>query len=331
MGWIDAAVARGPDLPEATAAMIDRWQAERTRFVPGFGHRFHKPEDPRAPRLLALVDEAAAEGTVSGRFAAIGRAIQTTLNTRKGKPVPMNIDGATAVIYAELGFAGPLARGLFCLSRSVGALAHAWEQMQQGGPQQGPHPARLSLDLYRAEPDRGVTLSRLSPVQVADRIKDWVVERDLKTGARLPNEAEMIAQFGVSKGTVREAMRILEAQGLIVTRTGPGGGSFVGEVTADRAKALLANYFYFKELSVATSTSCASCWNRNSPPPWPDGCRAASSAELRGDGHAMSAPRRLPRGGARPARRLAAFHERLAEFGDNPLLAFIVSPSWRGC
>jgi citrate synthase len=52
--------------------MIDRWQAERTRFVPGFGHRFHKPEDPRAPRLLALVDEAAAEGTVSGRFAAIG-------------------------------------------------------------------------------------------------------------------------------------------------------------------------------------------------------------------------------------------------------------------
>ena len=38
----------------------DRWQAERTRFVPGFGHRFHKPEDPRAPRLLALVDEAAA-------------------------------------------------------------------------------------------------------------------------------------------------------------------------------------------------------------------------------------------------------------------------------
>jgi hypothetical protein len=52
----------------------------------------------------------------------------------------MNIDGATAVIYAELGFAGPLARGLFCLSRSVGALAHAWEQMQQGGRNKGPTP-----------------------------------------------------------------------------------------------------------------------------------------------------------------------------------------------
>jgi citrate synthase len=54
--------------------------------------------------------------------------------------VPLNIDGATAVIYAELGFPPPLARGLFCLSRSVGILAHAWEQMQQGGRNKGPTP-----------------------------------------------------------------------------------------------------------------------------------------------------------------------------------------------
>mgnify|MGYP005992856785 FL=1 len=120
--------------------MIDCWQAERTKFVPGFGHRFHKPEDPRAPRLLGLVDDAAQARVVSGRFAEIGRAIQTTLNTRKGKPVPMNIDGATAIIYAELGFAGPLARGLFCLSRSVGVISHAWEQLNQGGRNKGPTP-----------------------------------------------------------------------------------------------------------------------------------------------------------------------------------------------
>lgn len=138
--WIDEAVQSGQDLPTAASAMIDKWQSERTNFVPGFGHRFHKPEDPRAPRLLALVDVAAAAGTVSGRFASIGRALQNTLNTRKGKPVPMNIDGATAVIYAELGFAGPLARGLFCLSRSVGVIAHAWEQMNQGGRNKGPTP-----------------------------------------------------------------------------------------------------------------------------------------------------------------------------------------------
>ncbi|MDU8943040.1 citryl-CoA lyase [Ovoidimarina sediminis] len=126
--------------PGAAAGEIDRWQSERDRFVPGFGHRFHKPRDPRAPRLLSLVDAAAEEGTVTGRFAAIARTVEAELERRKGRPVPMNIDGATAVIFAELGFAPPLARGLFCLSRSVGILAHAWEQMGQGGRNKGPTP-----------------------------------------------------------------------------------------------------------------------------------------------------------------------------------------------
>ena len=60
----------------------------------------------------------------------------------QGRPrrIPMNIDGATAVIYGELGFPAPLARGLFCLSRAVGLLAHAWEQTQQGGRIKGPLP-----------------------------------------------------------------------------------------------------------------------------------------------------------------------------------------------
>lgn len=138
--WIDQAIQAGQSTEEASADMIDRWQSDRGAFIPGFGHRFHKPEDPRAPRLLELVDAAASAGTVSGRFALIGRAIQEKLTSRKGKPVPMNIDGATAVIYAELGFAAPLARGLFCLSRSVGIVAHAWEQMNQGGRNKGPTP-----------------------------------------------------------------------------------------------------------------------------------------------------------------------------------------------
>lgn len=139
-GWADRSIQDGATVTEAVEAALTRWRTQRGRFIPGFGHRFHKPEDPRAPRLLALVDEAAAAGTVPGRFAGIGRAIQSNLNAAKGKPVPMNIDGATAVIYAELGFAGPLARGLFCLSRSVGIIAHAWEQQQQGGRNKGPTP-----------------------------------------------------------------------------------------------------------------------------------------------------------------------------------------------
>jgi citrate synthase len=86
------------------------------------------------------VDEATATDDVTGRYAKIGRAVEAHLAAERGKPVPMNIDGATAVIYAELGCPPPLARGLFCLSRSVGILAHGWEQMQQGGRNKGPTP-----------------------------------------------------------------------------------------------------------------------------------------------------------------------------------------------
>jgi citrate synthase len=63
----------------------------------------------------------------------------------------MNIDGATGVIYAELGFAPPLARGLFALSRSVGILAHAWEETQQGRRNKGPMPPAI-LPTYLGQP-----------------------------------------------------------------------------------------------------------------------------------------------------------------------------------
>ena len=119
---------------------LDAWRRDNGKFVPGFGHRFHKPVDPRAPRLLGLVDAAAQAGAVSGVYAGIGRAIETRLADERGKPVPMNIDGATAVIFAELGCPAPLARGFFGLSRSVGILAHAWEQTEQGGRNKGPTP-----------------------------------------------------------------------------------------------------------------------------------------------------------------------------------------------
>jgi citrate synthase len=136
---IAEACAAGQTPAEASRACIDRMLDSGSRFIPGYGHRFH-PVDPRAPRLLELVDRAAAAGTVDGGFAAIGRAVEADLERRKGKRIPMNIDGATAVIYAELGFPAPLARGLFCLSRSVGILAHAWEQSQEPARNKGPMP-----------------------------------------------------------------------------------------------------------------------------------------------------------------------------------------------
>ncbi|WP_298849108.1 citryl-CoA lyase [uncultured Ruegeria sp.] len=138
----------GAPLNHAVQDGLDSWREIYGKIVSGFGHRFHKPVDPRAPRLMQLVRDAAKEGTVTGRFADIGEEVQAELGRQRGgRPIAMNIDGATAVIFCELGFPAPLSRGLFCLSRSVGILAHAWEQMGQGGRNKGPMPPNY-LPLY---------------------------------------------------------------------------------------------------------------------------------------------------------------------------------------
>ncbi len=131
---------KGGNLEDAVAEEIVKHLQTQGKFIPGFGHRFHKPEDPRAPRLMELVSKAEDDKIVSGSFMRIGLEIQRQLSQGKSTGIAMNIDGATAMIFGELGFAPPLARGLFCLSRSVGILAHAWEQKNQGGRNKGPTP-----------------------------------------------------------------------------------------------------------------------------------------------------------------------------------------------
>ncbi|WP_108661377.1 citryl-CoA lyase [Acuticoccus kandeliae] len=152
MADIDARTGKGEALEDAVRAVLDDYQARVTKYVPGFGHRFH-PRDPRGPRLLGLVEEAAAAGHVSGRFAKIGRAIEADLERRSGRHLTMNIDGSGAVVLSELGFAPVLGRGLFVLSRSVGILAHAWEQTQQGGRNKGPIPRDFPYT-YAGHPPR---------------------------------------------------------------------------------------------------------------------------------------------------------------------------------
>jgi citrate synthase len=131
----------GVDIDTATGEVLRVWR-ERSPYVPGFGHRFHT-RDPRRDPLLSMVETAVHEGAVPGRHLAAALAVERAVVTRSGAPVPMNIDGCTAVIYGELGFAPPLARGLFVLSRSVGILAHAWEETQQGRRNKGPIPPAI--------------------------------------------------------------------------------------------------------------------------------------------------------------------------------------------
>ena len=149
-----ARVDAGAALADAAGAATDAFTTRRGKYLPGFGHRFH-PVDPRAGRLLGLVDDAVRDGHVAGRHAAAGRAVEAALAARKSRLIPMNIDGATAVIYGELGFPSPLARGVFCLSRAVGILAHAWEQTGRGERNKGPIPREFDTR-YEGPARRGL-------------------------------------------------------------------------------------------------------------------------------------------------------------------------------
>ena len=106
--------------------------------------------------------------------------------------------------------------------------------------------------------DRGVSGSeprvrrggKKRPVRIAEEIKDWIVVRGLQPGDRLPGERELIDRFQASKGTIREALRVLETQGLVRSRTGPGGGTFVEALSGARAMELLGNYFFFQNPTI---------------------------------------------------------------------------------
>lgn len=87
--------------------------------------------------------------------------------------------------------------------------------------------------------------------QVVDRVKYWLMSKDIQPGQKLPQEKELMELFGVSRGTMREALKALETQGLITIAAGRSGGASVAEVTYETAAGLLGNYFYFQRLQAA--------------------------------------------------------------------------------
>ena len=66
--------------------------------------------------------------------------------------------------------------------------------------------------------------------QIADRIQEGILSGQIRGDDRLPTEEDLAASYGVSRPTVREALKRLAAQNLIRTRRGPTGGSFVNRL-----------------------------------------------------------------------------------------------------
>lgn len=81
----------------------------------------------------------------------------------------------------------------------------------------------------RGAPAAEFPVERVQPsyVQVARQLRSLILGGTVTPGERLPAEADLAAQFGVSRSTTREALRLLAAEGLVETRRGVSGGAFV--------------------------------------------------------------------------------------------------------
>ena len=81
--------------------------------------------------------------------------------------------------------------------------------------------------------------------EVADRIRMLILDGTFPQGQPLPSERVLTAQFGVSRGSIRDAFRMLETIGLLETRH--GRGTFPHELTVDRLVAPLASMMTYQQ------------------------------------------------------------------------------------
>jgi GntR family transcriptional repressor for pyruvate dehydrogenase complex len=82
-------------------------------------------------------------------------------------------------------------------------------------------------------PGIGVTRIRRASDQVSDQLRKLILSGALPPGTRLPSEQALTQQFGVSRATIREALNALSTEGLIQSKKGVKGGSFVTTPSAD--------------------------------------------------------------------------------------------------
>jgi GntR family transcriptional repressor for pyruvate dehydrogenase complex len=90
-----------------------------------------------------------------------------------------------------------------------------------------------------------VKANRISQ-HIVEQIRSAILAGELKIGDQLPSEKDLAKHFGVSKSSLREAYRVLEAYGLLEIRQGMSGGAFIKGVDFTTVKDSLVNYFFFQ-------------------------------------------------------------------------------------
>lgn len=178
--------------------------------------------------------------------------------------------------------------------------------------------SRLEEMNPRQPPLRRRKLSNL----IADDLRHRIARDRLKPGDRLPNERALVEQYDCSKGTVREALKVLEVNGLVKMQTGPNGGAEVQAVSVDSSIEQLRTYLHFLDLSfeqvyeVRRSVEVTLAMNVVG--------RLSEDQLTRMEANVAACVKARDDGDRATARRLELdFHDILCESCDNPFLGFI--------
>lgn len=115
-----------PDIERLAREIVDDYRA-RKEILPGIGHPFHKPVDPRAPALFSVARELGYEGRYVRLMSAIGKEAERQLD----RALPVNVTGAMAAVASEMGIPWQICRGLAVAARAVGLVGHVLEEMRQ--------------------------------------------------------------------------------------------------------------------------------------------------------------------------------------------------------
>jgi citrate synthase len=98
----------------------------RKEIVPGIGHPFHKPIDPRTPALFNVARETGFYGPYAELMSEIG----AELERQTGRSRPVNVTGAMAAVASQMGIPWQVCRGLAVAARAVGLVGHIIEEMR---------------------------------------------------------------------------------------------------------------------------------------------------------------------------------------------------------
>lgn len=105
------------------AAKADEYRAQK-RFMPGFGHPYYKPDDPRAARLFEI---ARANGA-KGEYIELVQILGEEVDRAAGRHLTLNVTGALGAVLSEISFPVEVMRACSVVGRAAGLVAHVLEE-----------------------------------------------------------------------------------------------------------------------------------------------------------------------------------------------------------